>query len=185
VTLWQGANRLQAAVVDVDREKQTLVADRNVVSNLWEQPKDEEKKKSAAPMPVVVRAAHLLYTDQNRLADYKGNVRLDRPGLQVKSRELHAFLADSSAESRLEKAIADGAVEIVQTIPGRTRTGTAEHAEYFPDDEKVILREGRPHLVDSAKGETHGDELTYFANDDRLQVVGSTDQPAQSQIRRK
>lgn len=185
VTLWQGANRLQAAAVDVDREKQTLEADRNVVSNLWEQPKDEEKKKSATPVPVVVHAAHLLYTDQNRLADYKGNVRLDRPGLQVKSGELHAFLADSSAESRLEKAIADGAVEIVQTVPGRTRTGTADHAEYFPGDEKVILREGSPHLVDSLKGEAHGDELTYFANDDRLQVVGSAKQPAKSQIRRK
>ena len=184
VTLWQGANRIQAAVVDVDREKQTLVADRNVVSNLWEEPKDEEKK-TATPVPVIVHAAHLRYTDQDRLADYTGDVRLERPGLDVKSRRLRAFLADSSAESRLEKAIADGAVEIVQKIPGRTRTGSAEHAEYFPDEEKVILREGKPQLVDSLKGETHGVELTYFANDDRLQVVGSTDQPAKSQIRRK
>ena len=184
VTLWQGANRLQAAVVDVDREKQTLAADRNVVSNLWEQPKDDQKK-TAAPVPVVVHAAHLVYTDSDRLAHYTGNVRLDRPGLQVKARELRAFLADSSAESRLEKAIAEGAVEIVQTIPGRTRTGTSEHAEYFPGEEKVILREGRPHLVDSLKGETSGNELTYFANDDRLLVSGSADQPAKSQIRRK
>ncbi len=184
VTLWQGANRLQAAVVDVDREKQTLAADRNVVSNLWEQPKDDQKK-TAAPVPVVVHAAHLVYTDSDRLAHYTGNVRLDRPGLQVKARELRAFLVDSSAESRLEKAIAEGAVEIVQTIPGRTRTGTSEHAEYFPGEEKVILREGRPHLVDSLKGETSGNELTYFANDDRLLVSGSADQPAKSQIRRK
>lgn len=185
VSLWQGADRLQAAVVDVDREKQTLAADRNVVSNLWEQPKDEEKKKSAAPVPVIVHAAHLLYTDQNRLADYTGTVRLQRPGLEVKSRELRAFLADSSAESRLEKAIAEGSVEIVQHATDRTRTGTAEHAEYFPDDEKVVLREGHPQLVDSLKGEAHGVELTYFANDDRLLVSGSADQPAKSQIRRK
>ncbi|HLK46885.1 MAG TPA: LPS export ABC transporter periplasmic protein LptC [Bryobacteraceae bacterium] len=184
VTLWQGANRIQASVIDVDREKQMLVADRNVVSNLWEQPKNDEKR-SAAPVPAIVHAAHLVYTDENRLADYTGNVELDRPGLHVKSRELRAFLADSSAESRLEKAIAEGGVQIVQTIPGRTRTGTAEHAEYFPGDEKVILREGKPQLVDSLKGESHGIELTYFANDDRLQVVGSTDQPAKSQIRRK
>src|SRR5207248_4740503 len=81
VTLWQGANRLQAAVVDVDREKQTLAADRNVVSNLWEQPKNDQKK-TAAPVPVVVHAAHLVYTDSDRLAHYTGNVRLDRPGLQ-------------------------------------------------------------------------------------------------------
>jgi lipopolysaccharide export system protein LptA len=184
VSLWQGANRIQAAVVDVDREKQTLIADRNVVSNLWQQPKDDAKKP-AAPVLIVVHAEHLLYTDQDKLAHYTGNVRLDRPGLQVKSRELKAFLADSTAESRLQKAIADGGAVIVQTIPGRTRTGTAEHAEYFPDEEKVILREGRPQLVDSLKGETNGNELTYFANDDRLLVSGSAEQPAKSQIRRK
>jgi lipopolysaccharide export system protein LptA len=152
---------------------------------LWEQPKDEGKKKAAAPVPVVVHAEHLVYTDQNRLADYTGGVRLDRPGLRVKSRELRAFLADSSADSRLEKATAQGAVEIVQNATGRTRTGTAEHAEYFPDEEKIILREGKPQLVDSLKGEAaHGDELTYFANDDRLLVSGSPEHPAKSEIRR-
>jgi lipopolysaccharide export system protein LptA len=102
----------------------------------------------------------------------------------VESRELRAFLAESSADSRLQKALADGAVQIVQTVPGRTRTGTAEHAEYFPDEQKVILKEGKPALVDSVKGETHGNELTYFANDDRLLVSGSAEQPAKSRIRR-
>ena len=63
-------------------------------------------------------------------------------------------------------------------------TGTAEHAEYFPDDQKVILKEGKPALVDSVKGETHGNELTYYANDDRLLVSGTADQPAKSRIRR-
>ena len=185
VSVWQGANRIEAAVVDIDREKQTLVADRNVVSNLWQQPKDEDKKKGANPVPIVVHAAHLLYTDQNRLADYTGQVRLDRPGMQVKAHEVLAYLADSSADSRLQKAVAKGAVEIVQKATDRTRTGSAEYAEYFPNDEKVLLREGKPQMVDSLKGETHGTELTYFANDDRLLVNGSAAQPAKSQIRRK
>ncbi len=184
VSLWQGANRIEAAVVDIDREKQTLVADRNVVSNLWEQAKKDEGG-NAAPVPIVVRAAHLVYTDANRLADYTGGVRLDRPGLQVKSRELLAYLADSSADSRLQKAVAIGAVEIVQKAPDRTRVGKAEHAEYFPDEQKVILREGKPQLVDSLKGETSGAELTYFANDDRFVVNGSTAQPAKSRLRRR
>ena len=185
VSLWQGANRIQANVVDVDREKQTLVADGNVISDLWEQPKDPAKK-AATPVMTVVRAPHLVYTDQNRLATYTGGARLERPGLQVKSRELRAFLADASADSRLEKALADGAVEIVQQgAPARTRTGTAEHGEYYPDEQKVVLRGGKPQMVDSLKGDTHGDELTYFANDDRLLVNGSPDQPAKSRIRRK
>ncbi|MBV9508244.1 MAG: LPS export ABC transporter periplasmic protein LptC, partial [Acidobacteriia bacterium] len=41
VTVWQGANKIQANVVDVDREKQTLIADGAVVTNFWEQPKND------------------------------------------------------------------------------------------------------------------------------------------------
>ena len=114
VIMRQGANRIQAGVIDVNREKRTLVADGNVVSYLWEEPKDDEKK-SAAPVLTVVHAPHLVYTEENRLAVYTGGVLLDRPGLQVKGKELRAFLAESGADSRLEKAFADGAVEIVQT----------------------------------------------------------------------
>ena len=185
VSLWQGANRLQARVVDVDRERQTLVADGGVISNLWEQPKERPGKKAGAPTLILVHAAHLVYTDKDRVAIYSGGVVLDRPGMQVKSRELRAFLADTEADSRLQKAFAEGTVEIVQRPPGRTRTGTGEHAEYYPDEQRVVLRGGQPQLVDSLKGDAHGTELTYFANDDRLLVNGSSDQPATSRIRRK
>ena len=185
VNLWQGANRIQADTVDVDREKQTLVADGSVVTNLWEQPKAEGTRKPAAAVLTVVHAAHMVYTDQNRLAVYTGGVVLNRSGLNVKSRELRAFLADSSADSRLEKAFAEGAVEIVQRVSDRTRTGTGEHGEYYPDDQKVVLRGGQPRMVDSLKGDTHGAELTYFANDDRLLVNGSAEQPAKSRLHRK
>jgi lipopolysaccharide export system protein LptA len=189
VNLWQGANRIQANTVDVDREKQALVADGGVVTNLWEQPKEEQnagqKKKAVAPVLTVVHAGHLVYTDQDRLADYTGGALLNRPTLQVKAGELRAFLAEANADSRLEKAFAEGAVEVVQTGANRTRTGTADHGEYYPDDQKVILRGGKPQLVDTLKGITHGAELTYFANDDRLLVNGSAEQPAKSRIRRK
>ncbi|PWU00796.1 MAG: LPS export ABC transporter periplasmic protein LptC [Terriglobia bacterium] len=184
VHLWQGANRIEANTVDVDREKQTLTADGGVITNLWEQPKDE-KKKPGAPVLTVVHAAHLVYTDQDRLAVYTGGTLLNRPALQVKARELRSYLADSSADSRLQKAMADGAVEIVDTAGGRSRTGTAEHGEYYPDEQKVILRGGQPQMVDSLKGATKGNELTYFANDDRLLVNGSADQPVKTRIRRK
>jgi lipopolysaccharide export system protein LptA len=133
----------------------------------------------------VVHASHLVYTDENRLAVYTGGVLLNRPGLQVKGKELRAFLAESGSDSRLEKAFADGAVEIVQTVPERTRTGTGEHAEYYIDVQKVVLRGGRPKLVDSKKGSMQADELTYFANDGRLLGSGSPEQPVNSRIRRK
>ena len=103
----------------------------------------------------------------------------------MKGKELRAFLAESGSDSRLEKAFADGAVEIVQAAPERTRTGTGEHAEYYTDVQKVLLRGGRPKLVDSLKGSMQGEELTYFANDGRLLGSGSPKQPVNSRIRRK
>ena len=50
---------------------------------------------------------------------------MSRPGLQVKAREIRAFLAEAGADSRLEKAFADGAVEIcAEPRTGIARTGT-------------------------------------------------------------
>ena len=107
------------------------MADGHVVSNLWEEPKDEDKKKNATPVLTEVHAAHMVYTEESRLTHYTGGVQLNRPGLQVKGKELRAFLAESGADSRVEKAYADGAVEIFSTGKDRTRTGTGEHAEYL------------------------------------------------------
>lgn len=188
--MWQGADRIQADKIDLDRdkdhrEKRGLVADGSVISTLWEQPKDDEKKKGASPVLTVVRAPHMVYTDENRLAVYSGGVQLTRPTMKVKSRDLRAYLADSDADSRLEKAYADGAVEIVQVAPDRTRTGTADHAEYFTDDQKVILRGGQPKMVDSLGGRIQGPELIYTASDGSLQGNGAAGDPVQSRIIRR
>jgi hypothetical protein len=92
---------------------------------------------------------------------------------------------DPNSGSSLEKAIADGAVKILQTSPGRKRTGTSEHAEYYVDESKVILQQGQPQLVDSVRGTTRGKQLTWFSNSDRLLVDGAASEPAVSNIRRK
>jgi len=173
-----------------------LIADGTVITNLWEQPKERSApggsggatpaKPAAGPVLTVVRAPHLVYTDVNRLAVYTGGAVMNRPGMEVKSRELRAYLAEEGADSRLVKAFADGGVEIVQTVTDRKRTGKAEHCEYYTENQKVVLRGGQPEFIDSLKGNnTRGVELTYFVNDDRLLVNGSPDQPAKSRIRRK
>jgi lipopolysaccharide export system protein LptA len=186
VLMWQGANRIQGDTVDLDREKKTLVADGHVITNLWEEPKDEEQKKTAVPVMTEVRAPHLVYTDQDRLAVYTGGAALKRPNLQVKSREIRAFLADSGADSRLEKAFADGAVEIVQHSKGVVYNGTAEHSEYYTEESKVIMTGGLPKMVDSCGNSTLGPGgLTYYPNDDRLLVNGSQGQAANSRLQRK
>ena len=132
----------------------------------------------------------MVYTESTRLTHYSGGVQLSRPGLQVKGQELRAFLADSGADSRLEKAFTDGGVEIFSTSKDRTRNGTGEHAEYYTDDQKVILRGPRVHMVEKVFANPHpstteGKEAVYFANDDRLVMTGEPEKPGNSRITRK
>jgi lipopolysaccharide export system protein LptA len=187
VVMWQGANTIKADVIDLDREKKGLIADGHVITNLWEEPKDEQKKKTTTPVMTEVHAPHLEYTEADRLAVYSGGASLARPNLHVKSHQIQAYLADSGADSRLEKAFADGAVEIHQTSgQGVTYNGTAEHSEYYTGEQKVILQGGVPKMVDSKGNTTIGPGgLTYYVNDDRLLVNGSDGKPANSRLVRK
>jgi len=193
-TLWQAANRLQADRVRILREKQTLDATGNVVSQLIDSSPDQ---KTAAPV-TIVRAQSLHYDDGQNLAHYKGNVRLNQGGgMDVQSAELRAYLVDEPkpGQSRLEKAFADGSVIILQQAsykpPGggpaviRTRRGTAEHAEYYLADGRVILRGGNPRMEDSVKGMTRGRQLTWFSANDSLLVEGAETQPVESRILRR
>jgi lipopolysaccharide export system protein LptA len=223
VVMWQGGDRLTADRTDIDRDKRSLSATGNVVTQFlekkqsggetaevakdgvekrpssgtgWSADKSQTKPQSPPTTSfVIVKAANMVYTDQDRLAHYTGAVALNRPGLQVKADDLRAILAESKkdakkesndqGDSRIEKAYADGHVEIVQAAPDRTRTGTSDHAEYYTDNERIILRGGQPQMVDSKKGYARGVELTYFVNDDRLLVSGSAQQRATSRLRRK
>ena len=185
VLMWQGANRIQGDVVDLDRQKRTLIADGNVVTNLWEEPKDPQKKKTDAPVLTEVRAPHLVYTEADRLAVYTGGTALKRPNLQVTSRELRAFLSDTGSDSRLEKAFADGDVHILQTSKTVTYNGSAEHSEFYMDEQKVVLLGGTPKMADNRGNSTVGPGgLTYFINDDRLIGNGSENQPASTRLKR-
>jgi lipopolysaccharide export system protein LptA len=183
VVLWQGANRIQARQVEIDRRKKRLMASESVVTEFLE--KSDEGPSETNPALTVVKAGRLLYTDENRLAHYSGGVRMSRPGLQVKASEIKAFLAESEADSRIDKAFANGSVEIIQTALDRKRIGTGEHAQYYTGEEKIVLG-GDALLVDAKRGNsTRGAELTYYVNDDRLLVKGAPQRPVVSRIRRK
>jgi lipopolysaccharide export system protein LptA len=182
--LWQGASRINADRIDIDRKNGVLQAHGKVVSQLLDRSGEKKQVKTSAAF-TIVKAPELVYSDKERIAHYKGGVLLTRPGMVVDAREIRAFLKDSDSDSSLEKAFADGTVKIVQTVPDRTRTGTSEHAEYYVAEEKVLLQRGEPQLVDSVRGTTRGAQLTYFSGDDRLLVDGKEGQPAVSKIRRK
>jgi lipopolysaccharide export system protein LptA len=189
--VWQSSNRIQADRIDIDRDKKSLVADGQVISQFEDKKKEDPKKKAkpeaGTPIFTIVKSQHMTYTDADRQAVYTGGTNFWRAGLTVKSATLKSFLNDSKsdADSRINHAIADGAVEIVQAGKDRQRVGNSEHAEYYTDEGKIILTGGEPQLKDSLRGTTRGDRLTYFTEDDKLIVDGAPQKPVKTELRKK
>lgn len=176
--LWQGANRLEADTVEIDRDNDNLKASGHVVSQLIDKSTDDSKPKDgakSAPAPpkktetsttgrvfTVVKAPLLEYNDDDRIARYKDGVELSRQDMKVTAKEIVAYLRNNSDDSSLDHAIADGQVEIHEHSAGRIRNGKSEHAEYYVDDDKVILEGGKPQFSDSIRGDTQGVKLTRY-----------------------
>jgi lipopolysaccharide export system protein LptA len=195
VILWQGSDRIQASTIDIDRKKQTMIADGKVITQLIDKAKKDEPPPATLPF-TVVKAAHMVYADETRLAHYTGGATMNRPGLWVKGAEIRAFLSekkdaddeeadDSDSGSRLDKAVTDGDVEIVDSSPKRKRTGTGTHAEYFTDNEHIILHGNLALLVDTLTGTSTGAELTYTTADEKLEVKKSPEKQVKSHLKRK
>ena len=136
-------------------------------------------------MFTIVKAPDLDYNDDTRLAHYSGGATLERPNMTVKGQDIHAFLRNDSNDSSLDHAIADGHVEVHETSLDRTRDGWSEHAEYYVDEDKVILEGGQPRFLDSTRGTTRGEKLTWYSSDDRLLVNGVPQQPVKSVLHKK
>jgi lipopolysaccharide export system protein LptA len=206
--LWQGADRLEAETVEIDRDNNLLKAHGHVLSQLLDKTKDQDAPKDGKAQAVdgkpevvdgkakatakpslriytVVKAADLDYNDDTRLAHYSGGVTLERPDMTVKALDVHAYLRNDSNDSSLDHALADGKVEVHKKMPDRTRDATSDHAEYYVDDDKVILEGGQPRLVDSFRGTTRGEKLTWYSSDDRLVVDGVPQQQVKSVLHHK
>ncbi len=202
--LWQGADRLEADTVEIDRDNNLLKAHGHVLSQLLDKAKDDGAAKDgkAAAKPkadppaktatkaslrvfTIVKAPDLDYNDDTRLAHYSGGATLERPNMTVKGQDIHAFLRNDSKDSSLDHAVADGHVEVHETSFDRTRDASSEHAEYYVDEDKVILEGGQPRFIDSTRGTTRGQKLTWYSTDDRLLVNGVPQQPVKSVLHRK
>jgi lipopolysaccharide export system protein LptA len=212
--MWQGASRIAANVIDIDRDEQSLHATGDVVSELVDnkqtqnaspagassstppassQPSAQNQPAQAPSQPPVfttVRAPEVFYRDDTRIALYTGGVKLTRDKMTVTSKQIKAFLnpkdENNSNQSSLDHAFADGSVSIFEVVsPGRTRTGTSEHCEYYAKEDKVVLNGGSPQMVDTYKGITKGRQLTYYSGDDHLIVEGENKQLAYTRMKKR
>ena len=179
---WQGANRVEADRLVIDRDAGLMEAHGKVKCQFVDKQKKTDDTEGAPAQPAappvftIVTAPDMVYTEETRVVEYSGGVVLKRPEMTIAGKSIRAFLKDADEDSSLDKAFADGTVKVLSTSQKlkRTRTGTSEHAEYYADEGKVVLAGGEPLLVDSVKGQTHApNELIWYSNDDRLIVDGA------------
>jgi lipopolysaccharide export system protein LptA len=191
--IWQGADRTAADTIDIDRDAQTLQASGSVLSELVDRTSDKSADIAAAgplaaPIFTVVHAPKLYYEDDKRLAHYSDGATLVHDKMTVTAQDIRAFLTPKtpgSNDSALDHAIADGKVVVVQADKDRTRTGRSEHCEYYLKLDKVVLNGGTATMVDSLKGLTKGQQLTYFTDDNRMLVEGRKNELAFSKLLKK
>jgi lipopolysaccharide export system protein LptA len=198
--MWQGASRISANEIQVNRDTETLRASGNVVSELVDNKSNSSSATGSAPptsdtsaqQPIytVVQAPELSYRDDTRVALYTGGVKLVRDKMTVTAKQIEAYLTpkdgSNSNQSSLGRAIATGAVSVFdQVTPSRSRIGTGELCQYFTKQDEVILSGGSPQMVDSLKGVTRGRKLTYFSGDDHTIVEGQKTQLAFTELHKK
>jgi lipopolysaccharide transport protein LptA len=188
--LWQGEDRLEAEEIRIERRRNALAARGNVVTFLHED-EPEGATSNGLPMPMRITADSMDYDGSERRAVYSGAAELKQEGLQVSCDRLqghfHTPEEADAAGQRLRKAIAQGAVTIIEKngpdLP--ERRGDGAFAEYEPGRARLILRGDPAHVRNGRGGETRGAELTYHVNDDRLLVLGGENQRAWTLRRRK
>jgi lipopolysaccharide export system protein LptA len=187
VRAWHGSEVVESSALDVYRSERRLSSGSQVLTSHL-QPASLAGPSLAAPAspsretrPVTVRADLLDYLDQGRKASYRGNVRLQTENTTLQADRMDVYFSGegSPEESQIERAVAEGHVQVVQ--PGRRANG--EHGEYFAKPGKIVMTGGPPTLDDAEKGFTTGQRLTFFIHDDRLFVDGGGDLPTLSRHR--
>jgi lipopolysaccharide export system protein LptA len=192
--LWQGANLVEAPVIEFDRERRTLVATGSDgaagggratrVSTVFLHT-DKDRKTT----PLTVTAARLRYGDTLRKARFEGGISVRGADLTINAEHAEVFLAarenaGGPQPSRMESVVAEGGVVIQE---GR-RKATGEKLVYRAAEGKFVLTGGGgnpPSIFDAELGTTTGDSLTFFMRDDRVLVGSSSSSPTVTQTRVK
>ncbi len=179
--LWQGANIVQAPVIDFDRNRRIITATSapgKPVSTVFVQ-----QDKTGKATPVNVTAARLSYVDSQRIVRFEGGVVMKGSDATVTADHVDVYLQPRSGNalvgaSQLDHVVAEGHVLIQE--PNRRAKG--DKLVYTAAQSKFVLTGGPPSIFDAEHGTTTGDSLTFFSRDDRVLVEGKTS-PAVTQTR--
>jgi lipopolysaccharide export system protein LptA len=174
--LWQGANIIQAPVIEFDRDKRWLQASTGA-GNAQVITVFAQTDRAGRTTPVTVRAGKLTYSDLDRTAHYEKGVTVRTADGTLNAQNVIVLLhpaGQSNAAggvSQVEQIIATGNLVFEQQNPARKAAG--ERLVYTASDGKFVLSGTSakpPSIFDAERGEITGDSLTFHSRDDRVQV---------------
>lgn len=169
--IWQGANMVIAETITFNRETRSVVAQGlrgTPITTVLVQP--DGKGKQA---PVTVRAQRLTYDDAAGTIRFEGGVTMRGADSSMMANDVVVYLAKEAkkgadAPSRIERALATGAVRIDQGA----RRATGERLVYTAAEGRFDLTGGPPRLSDTEHGAVTGASLTFWNRDARVLVDG-------------
>jgi len=197
--LWQGGSEVEAPVLEFAQKQRKLVArgDRGgdpmpvrTVLVSTSAPSAEKagatSKSDVLRRPAVVRIAshEMTYSDESRMADFSGGVRVDSSDGVMRGHQATAYLEGlqtkavnntvSNADAdflggSVERVVVSGAIEIDQQ--GRRASG--ERLVYTASDGLFVLTGtpgAPPRVMDQVRGTVTGAELRFRASDESVVV---------------
>ena len=168
--LWQEEQVLRADVIRLFREDRKLVAEKNVSSLMYLKKTAGAAAAKSDSQPVLVRAEKLTYEDQLQRLFYETGVRARSSMGTMTAQQLEVFLETEDKQTTVQRMLAKGSVRLQQ----ESRTSYSDTAEYFREEDRLVLLGGPPRIIDSERGFTSGARLTMYLNDDRISVEGDS-----------
>ena len=190
--LWQNANVVEAPRLQFDRDRRSIVAEREASSSTQQAAATQDQPvstvlvqvdKTGKATPVHITSARLNYSDVARKIFLDGGVTVKATDVTMTGRQMTVFLlpqsqskapANSATPGLIERIIAENKVVIIQP----QRHATCDRLVYTSADDKFVLTGGPPSIFDAERGKTTGDSLTFFRRDDRVLVEGREKSPA-------
>ncbi|MGA8160459.1 MAG: LptA/OstA family protein [Acidobacteriaceae bacterium] len=188
--MWQDADSLLAPVIAMDRNKNVLKAwgegtgEQPVVDVNFAQGSPGGKRP---PALTEVHSRTLVYSDNDRIADFEGNVTAEQADETIHADNARVYLkpapkpgtptpaptksSTGGRGSQLDHLVATG--HVVFTQPGRK--GDGEKLVYTADDEKYVLTgtpAEPPRLWDRDHGTTTGAALVFYSQSQKVDVLG-------------
>ena len=189
--LWQQTNSIDAPVIVLDRQRQTLAA-RGVepsdpvrvvlVSAGGKSPGREGAAKPAAPSVIRMRGGDLKYSGAERKAVMRGgafgSVVAETGTATTTSSEVEVVLlppgnhaGKDGGEAQVESMTARGHV----TVASQTWRGNGEQLVYSSESGEYVLTgtsAAPPRMTDPARGTVTGEALIFHSRDDSVSIEG-------------